>query len=109
MVIGDDDLEPARARVGDLLDRRDPAIHGEDEADAVLREPGKRVAGDAVAFLEPAREVPDHICAQLPEDEHGERGRADSVHVVVAVNADARAGPNRGPKAFDRSLHVPEE
>ena len=60
-------------------------------ADAVVGEPRDRVARDAVALLEAARQVPADVGAELAQRQHGERGRADAVDVVVAVDADPLA------------------
>ena len=38
VVVGDDHVEPELAGAGDLLDRRDAAVDGEHEVDAVRRE-----------------------------------------------------------------------
>ena len=108
VMVGDDDLEAERLRLGDLLDGGDPAVDREHEPDAVgceLREGDTR---HAVALLEPARQVPRDVGAELAEDEHGESGGADAVDVVVAVHADALPRLDRGADAFDREGHVPE-
>ena len=44
VVVGDDDLEPERARLLDLGDRRDAAVDGEHEVDAFVGEP-RRASG----------------------------------------------------------------
>ncbi len=103
------DLEAERLRLGDLLDGGDPAVDGEHEPAAVFGEPRDRGAGDAVALLEPARQVPLDLRAELPERQDGERGRADAVDVVVAVHADTRAGRDRGADALDRLGHVAQQ
>ena len=51
----------------------DAAIHGEHEADTVAGETRDRGVGDAVPFLEAARQVPPDISSQLLQREHGER------------------------------------
>ena len=43
-MVGDDDLEPAPPGLGDLVDGRDPAVDGQDEPDALVREPAERLA-----------------------------------------------------------------
>ncbi len=105
MVVRDDDVEPALPGLGDLLDGRDPAVDGEDEADAVVREARQRLPRDAVAFLEPARQVPHDVGAELPEKEDGQRRRADAVDVVVAVYADPN--PLRDGGADPADGHAP--
>ena len=94
---------------GDLLDRRDPAVDREDEPDTVVREPPERLARDAVALLEPARQMPVDVGSELAQEEDRERGRTDPVHVVVAVDADARACVDGRADALDRDRHVAEQ
>ena len=64
--------------------------------------------GEAVALLEAARQVPFDVRPELPQGQHGERGRADPVDVVVAVDADPLAGRDRRADAVDRRGHVAE-
>ena len=63
--------------------------------DALLGEARDRRRGDAVALLEPARQVPADVGAELPQRQHRERRRADAVDVVVAVDADPLAALDR--------------
>ena len=58
VVVGDDDLEPERARVLDLGDGGDAAVDGQDEVEALLGEPRQRAGVQAVALLEARRQVP---------------------------------------------------
>ncbi len=108
VVIGDDHLEPEPCRLLHFEDRRDSAVDGEHEADPVLGQPGNRLRGEAVALLEPRREVPRRVGAELAEQEHGERGGTDPVGVVVAVDADALPGCDRGADALHGLGHVAE-
>ena len=109
MVVGDDHLEAARLRRGDLLDGRDPAVDGEQEAAALVGQPRDRDVRDAVALLEPARQVPFDVGAELPQRQDGERRGADAVHVVVAVHADALPVGDRRANPVDRDGHVAEQ
>jgi len=109
VVVGDHDVEPEGARLGDLLHGGDSAVHGQHEADTVAGETREGVARDAVALLEAAREVPVGLGAQLAQDEDGERRRADAVDVIVAVDADALAALDGGPDPLDRHAHVAEQ
>ena len=109
VVVGDDHVEPARLRRGDLLDGRDPAVDGEQEAAALVGQPRDRDVRDAVALLEPARQVPFDVRAELPQRQDGERGGADAVHVVVAVHADALPVGDRRADPVDRDGHVAEQ
>ena len=88
VVVRDDDVEPELAGAGDLLDRRDAAVDGDHEVDAIRREQLDRLDGEAVALLEAARQAPFDVCADLPQGQHGQGRRRDPVHVIVAVDAD---------------------
>ena len=67
VVIGDDDLQAEPPRRGDLVDRGDAAIDGEHEPVALVGELLERLAREAVALLEAARQVPADVGAELPE------------------------------------------
>ena len=108
-MVGDDDVEPARRRLGDLGGGRDPAVDGQDEPAALVGEPRERLAADAVALVEAAREMPVDVGAELAQEEDGERGGGDAVDVVVAVDADPPPGGDRGADALARGLHVAEQ
>ena len=109
VMVGDDHLEPARLRGRHLLDGGDAAVDGEQERAALVGEPRDRVPRDAVAFLEAARQVPLDLGAERAQGENGERGRADPVDVVVAVDADAPSLRDRGADPLDRDSHVAEQ
>src|SRR5581483_10375729 len=109
VVVGDDHVEPRGPRLAHLVDRRDPAVDGDDEAAALGRQARERLAGDAVALLEAARQVPVDLGAELAEGQDGERGRADAVDVVVAVDADPGAGGDRRTDPLARLAHVAEQ
>ena len=109
MVVGHDHVEPERLRAGDLVDRRDPTVHGEHERVPVLGEPLDRLAREPVPLVEAAREVPVDVGAELAQAYDRERRRADPVDVVVAVDADALAGRDRGSDALAGCARVPEE
>ena len=95
MVIGDDHLQPRSACLGDLLDRGDAAVDGEDKGTPFLPKAGQRVPRDPVALFEAARKVPLDVGAELAQRAYREGGGADPVRVVVAVDADAPAGGDR--------------
>ena len=109
VVVGHDHLEPEGLRLRDLVDGGDPAVDRQHEPDALVGEPAEGVARDAVALLEAARKMPDDVRAELAQEQHRERRRADAVDVVVAVDADPLALVDRRANAFDGDLHVTEE
>ena len=104
MVVGDDDVEPERAGVIDLLDRRDPAVDGDQELGALRAEPLDRGRGEPVAVLEPARDEPPDVRAEGTERPDHDRGRADAVDVVVTVDDDPRAGGDVGTDLLERDV-----
>ena len=108
MVIRDDDVQPALPCLRHLFDRRDPAVDREDEADTVVRESPERLARDAVAPRTGSADA-RHVGAQLAQEDDGERGRTDPVHVVVAVDADAGSRRNGLAEALHRDRHVAEK
>ena len=109
VMVGHDHLEAERDRLRDLLHRGDPAVDGENQPDSLAGHAGERVAGDAVALLEAARKVPDDVRAQLAQHQDCERGCADPVDVVVAVDADAGSGVDCSADALDGHGHVAEQ
>ena len=108
-MVGDDHLEPCGPSLGDLLDRRDPAVDGEDERALLLGQSRQRVPRDPVALLETAGEMPLDVGAEAAQGRDREGGRADPVHVVVAVDADPPAGRDRLSDQRAGRLHVPEQ
>ena len=108
MVIRDDHLQPELDRLAYLRNGGDPAVDRQNETAALARKTGQRLAMDAVALVETGREMPLDVRSCLAEDEHGERGCADPVGVVVAVHADPLSGRDRGADPLDRHGHVPE-
>ncbi len=109
VMVGDDDVEPPFSSLGHLVDSRDPAVDGEDEAATLVREPGKRLAADAVALVEAARQVPGDVRAELAKEKNGQSGGGDAVDVVVAVNADPATLLDSCTDLGACSLHVSEQ
>ena len=109
VVVGDHDVDSERPRMSDLIDRGDPAVDGEHEPASVLCELRQRLPAEAVALLEAARQMPRHVCAQLAQDEDGQRSGADAVGVVVAVHADPLAVGNGLPNRLAGLAHAPEQ
>jgi len=57
-------------------------------------EPLDRGGGQAVAVVDPARQVPVDVGPERAQRAHEDRGRGDAVDVVVAVHGDPRAAPD---------------
>src|SRR5439155_24715621 len=109
MMVGDDDLETQLLRPHDFVDSGDPAVHGQHEAKAGLGQSGERVARDSVAFLETTWQMPGDVGPQLAQHDDRQRGRAESVHVVVAVHADPSTRLDGATNGRARLLDVAEE
>ena len=109
VVVGDDDLQAKSPGGRHLLDGGDAAVDGEHEPVAVLGELLQGLAREPVALLETARQVPADIGSELPEAADGEHRRADAVHVVVAVDADAGPVGDRLVDELARTFHISEQ
>ena len=105
VVIGDHDVDARRAGRRHLLDRRDPAIHGDDQRRAGSRQPLHRGEGQSVAVLEPAGDEPPWLGPEAAQAAHEDRSRGHAVDVVVAVDdyppARARVAQDRLDGALD--------
>ena len=99
VMVRDDDVEAERTRMLDLCDRSDPAIDRQHEVEALVGQPRERVRIQAVAFLEPRRQVPGHVGFQLPQEQDRQCRGADPVGVVVAVHTDPLPGLDRGARS----------
>ena len=53
--------------------------------------------------------MPGDLCAELAQEENGEGGGGDAVHVVVAVDADPATLLHRGSDLRACGLHVPQQ
>ena len=72
MVVGDDHVEPRSLGSRDLVDGGDSAVDGQHEPAAFPGQTRERLAGEAVALLEAAGQVPVDVGAELAEDEDRE-------------------------------------
>ena len=86
MVIGDDEVNADAARRFRRLKGADTGIHADDDFYAASRGPFDHVIFNAVAFLDPVRDMKVSRAATklnrgLQDDDSG-----GSVHVIVAIN-----------------------
>ena len=109
VVVGDDHLHAELEGAVDLGGCRDAAVNGKDQADALGVQLLDGRNAQAVAVGEAAGQAPGDVAADLAQHEHRERGGADAVDVVVAVDADARSGGRGGAQLLDRDGHVAEQ
>ena len=91
VMVGHDHVHARRPRRRDLVDRRDRAVDGDQQPGAARREPLDGRGRQAVAVVDPARQVPVDVGADRPQRAHQDGGGADAVDVVVPVHGDARA------------------
>ena len=108
VVVGDDDVEPGRARGRDLLDGGDRAVDGDQQVGPAGGEPLDGRHRQAVAVVDPARQVPVDFGAERAQraDEHG--GGGDAVDVVVAVDGDPRVALDVAEDPLRGGAQAPE-
>ena len=82
---------PGRLRRRDLGHGGDRAVDGHQQVGPARGEPLDRRGGEAVAVVDAAGQVPVDVGAERPQGADEDRGRADAVDVVVAVDGDPRA------------------
>ena len=109
VVVGDDHLEPGGLRLCDLVDCGDPAVDRQDEAAPFRGQARERLACDAVALLEAARQVPVDLGAELaqtsgrPARSRRSRRRRSRRGRRCAVPPRSRRGSGRTPPACRRA------
>ncbi len=106
VVVADDEVEPARARVRGLLDGRDAAVDGDHEARPSLDGDVEACGTEAVAVLEAVRDEEACVDALRREERQQHRRRGRPVDVVVAVDEHALAGADGPHDALGRGVHV---
>src|SRR5205807_4320295 len=97
VVVGDDQLDPQLAGQLRLADCGDPAIHRDDQRGGALQgQSPQRLAVDPVALLDAVRDVIGDVpgAGQLQAGPQQAR-TADAVDVIIAVNDDPTAAPDR--------------
>ena len=104
VVIGHDQLEAQLARQPCLGHRRDAAIDGDNQRLRMLfGQPPQGLAVDPIAFLDPVRNVINHLaCAGQLQAGPEDAGAADTVHVVIAVDDDGPVCADGPDDAFGR-------
>ena len=108
VVVGDDDVDAERPCVCDLVDRRDPAVGGDQEASAALGQPVDRLAAEAVAVLDAPGDKPVALGASVAQGADEDRGGGGAVDVVVAVDRDRLLRGDRTPDRRNRGVHSRE-
>ena len=109
MVIADDDVQAQVPRIFDLLHRRNPAVHGEEDPDAVRPGLVDPQTGDPVSFLDPVRDVVLDDGSGFLQEQVQHRRPVRPVHIVVAEDKDPLPRLQRFNDACDGFLHTPEK
>jgi hypothetical protein len=103
VMVGDDDVDALFAGEGNAFDRGDPAVDGHDDRGRKLaNHAGDRLGSEPVPVLQPVRQEghgtpadPRESCLELRDCRH-------AVHVVVAEDHHAAAGPRGREKQVRR-------
>ena len=109
VMVADDHVEAERRGERELVDVRRPAVGGDEDAGARLRQRVDRPGVEPVALTEPVRDVEQRVGAELAEEEDQLRRTGDAVDVVVAVDGDPLAARQRIGEAGRGDLHVLQE
>ena len=102
VMVRDDRVDAALVGRGDLGDARGPGVDGDDQRHAPVRGGRDRGQREAVALLEPRRDVRDGVDAQPPEREHELREPGQPVRVEVAEDHDPLAALAGAPRPARR-------
>ncbi len=105
MVIGDDHLHSGGARGGDLVGAGDPAVGRQQQTGAAGGQLLHPIERQPIAVTEPVGYVPVAARPQLAQGADQDRGRADAVAVVVAVDRDRVPFGDRAPDPLGHLLH----
>jgi hypothetical protein len=108
VVVGHHNVDPGGAGTRHLLDRGDRAIDRHQQPRAACGQAVDRGGVQSVAVVGAARQVPVRVGSQGAQAAEEDRGRADAVDVVVAVDGDARAAGDMAQDDLDGGRHPVE-
>ena len=106
VMVGDDQINIFFAAQKRLIQRRDAAVHRDDQAHALRAERFDGGGIQTVALLQPRGDVADHIAAALAQKFRQQTGGGDAVHVIIAEHADFFVFIQRPLHARAGALHV---
>ena len=106
VVVGDDEVDAELSAQLRLVVGRDSAVHRDDQIDLLAAELADGDLVEAVALLEPRRDVGDDPRADALEKVSQQGGRGDAVDVIVAEDGDLFPPGNGQTDAVGRGFHV---
>ncbi len=106
MVVGDDDLDPRRARRGDAVHRRDAAVAGNDHAGPDPLRLGEPRGTEVIAVLEAMRHEGVHRRPRFAQHARQQGRGALAVDVVVAVDQNRPVLAHGARQDLHRDAHV---
>ena len=109
VVVGDDHVHAQRVGEVYLLHAGDAAVHGDQQAGSLAVQALDGVDAQAVAVLDAARDIVQHIGAPALEIVHQNTGGGDTVHVVVAEHGDPLVVGQRPLHPLHSLVHVGHE
>ena len=91
MVVGHDDVDPQRATQRDFVIGGNAVVDGDDEFHALLMQTAHGAFGHAVAFAVSVRNEISYVCMHAAQAFHQHRRGADTVRIIIAVDANVFA------------------
>ena len=109
MMVRDDERHAQLPAEPGLLQRRDAAVHRDDEPHALRMELADGPGVQAVALLEPPGDVDDAVRTYAAQKIRQQAGGRDAVHVIIAEHGDALPELQRLPHRLHGAVHLPQE
>ncbi len=109
VMIDDDGVEPEPLRLGERLEARGAAVHGDEQPRAALGERADRLDVRPVSLEDAVGNVDQRIEPAAAQEAREQRRRGRAVDVVVAEDGDLLAPLHRIGDAARRRRHVGED
>ena len=109
MMVRDDERHAQLPAELGLLQRRDAAVHRDDEPHTLRTELADGPGVQAVALLEPPGDVDDAVRTHAAQKIRQQAGGRDAVHVIIAEHGDALPELQRLPHRLHGAVHLPQE
>lgn len=107
-MVGDDYVDARTAQLGDRFPCACPAIASEDNGSVVLDRGANSRGAEIVTVLDSSRNKGNGLGAEFAQRAVHDRRRADTIHVVVAVNENGftfSAGASKTIDGFGETTH----